>query len=102
MPKQRAAKPLRLGLAWFDREQWQRLTEVVPDRSELDETFEQWERNARKAMKELERRGQLVEKVLINVDELLAWCTLTGLAPNGKGRSEFVLEVLRRKYESKS
>lgn len=40
----------QVGFAWFTREQWQGLTEVVDDRNELDDPFEQWERNALTAL----------------------------------------------------
>jgi hypothetical protein len=102
MPSQSQAPPMRIGLAWFDREQWQRLTEVVPDRSELDDTYDQWERSAKETMKNLRRSGQAVEKVPIRIEELLAWCTLRGVAPDGKARSQFASEILQRKYGSKS
>jgi hypothetical protein len=101
MPRESETKPVRIGVAWFDREQWLRLTEVVPNRNELDDTFQQWERNAKKTLEDLERRRQLVEKVPIKVDELLAWCTLRGLTPNGKARSEYVIELMQKKYETK-
>jgi hypothetical protein len=102
MPKQPDIEPVRIGLAWFDRAQWQRLAEVVPDRNELDDTFEAWERSARKALKEFEHSGQLIEKVPIRVDELLAWCVLRGVVPDGKARSDFVSEILQKKYRNES
>jgi hypothetical protein len=51
-----------LGVAWFSRTQWQRLTEVVEDRNALDDTFEQWERGALDAVRTIERQGQRVER----------------------------------------
>lgn len=102
MRRRAETEPTRIGLAWFDREQWQRLTEVVSDRSELDDTLEQWERGAKKALKNFARRGQQVEKVPIRVDELLSWCTVRGLVPDGKARAEFVTEILRKKYGGRS
>ena len=35
-----------IGIAWFDQMQWQLHTGVVPDRNELDDTFQDWERSA--------------------------------------------------------
>lgn len=102
MPKQPESRRMRIGVAWFDREQWQRLTDLVPDRKELDDTFQQWERGAKKTVQELKRQRELVEKVPIKIDELLAWCTLRGLTPDGKARSEYVIELLQKKYGSKS
>jgi hypothetical protein len=86
-----------LGLAWFDREQWQRLTEVVENRSELDDTYEQWIQSARDALRNFERQGQSVEKVHIKVDELVAWCKAKGVPIDGKSRSEYVAFLLRKR-----
>src|SRR2546425_8485289 len=74
MPKARSDRKLVLGFAWFDRQQWNRLTEVVDDRNELDDTFEQWERSALDALRTLERQGQRAEKVHIEVDAFVSWC----------------------------
>src|SRR3989304_5628560 len=46
MLKPRPDRNIIVGFAWFDRAQWQRLMEVADDRNKLDDTFEQWERNA--------------------------------------------------------
>lgn len=96
------SKSLQIGIAWFDRDQWQRLAEVVPDRNELDETFEEWERSARKAIKNFERNGQSIVKVPINVDELVTWCTLRGKVPNGESRAAYVSDILKQQDKQKS
>ena len=86
-----------LGLAWFDRKQWQRLTEVVEDRNELDDTYEQWEHGAHDALRNFELQGQKVEKVHVNVEALVSWCKAKSLPVNGKSRSEYVATVLRER-----
>ena len=86
-----------VGVAWFDREQWQRLTEVVDDRNELDDTFEDWERSAFDAVRSLERRGQRVEKVSITVDALVSWCKAKGIPANGASRAQYVSFLLRQR-----
>jgi hypothetical protein len=93
---------LRIGIAWFDREQWRRLADVVPDRSELDDTFEAWERSARKAIRNFERNGQTVGKVQVKIEELLAWCLVNGTTPNGESRAKYVSETLRKQDARKS
>ena len=98
----RQNEQVRVGIAWFDRDQWLRLTKVVPNRSDLDDTFEQWERSAKKALRNFARLGQQVEKVPIRIDDLLAWCTLRGVAPDSKARSQFVSEIIKKKYETQS
>jgi hypothetical protein len=41
-----------------------------------------------------------VEKIDIDVEEVLAWCNVNGLPMNASSRSRFVSERVRQKYES--
>lgn len=84
----------QVGFAWFTREQWQRLTEVVDDRNELDDTFEQWERNALTTLHDLESRGHSVRKVLVDVETLVAWCRVRGRRIDGTARADYVIALL--------
>jgi hypothetical protein len=97
MPKQTPDRTVVVGLAWFDRKQWKRLTEVVEDRNELDATYEQWERSAVDAVRMLERQGQKVEKVHVEVESLVSWCKEKGLPVNGQSRAEYVTQIMRRR-----
>jgi hypothetical protein len=85
----------QVGFAWFTRDQWQRLTEVVDDRNELDDTFEQWERNALTALYTLESRGYSVRKVIVDVETFVAWCRGRGRRIEGATRAEYVAAVLK-------
>lgn len=87
-----------VGLAWFDRKQWQRLTEAVDDRDELEDTYEHWERGAFEAARIIERRGQEVEKVHVEVDSLVLWCKEQRLSVNGKSRAEYVARLIQRRH----
>ena len=56
---------IAVGVAWFDREQWRRLCEVAVDRAKLDDTFEEWEANARRALVNPGAAGVKAEPVSI-------------------------------------
>ena len=86
-----------LGFAWFDRQQWHRLTEVVDDRNELDDSFERWEQSALDAFRMIERKGQRPEKVYIDVDAFVSWYKSKGLPVNGPSRSQYVSFVLQQR-----
>jgi hypothetical protein len=86
---------LQVGLAWFTQEQWQRLTEVVDDRNELDDTFEQWERNALAALYKLESQGHSVRKVMVDVEVFVTWCRRRGLRVDSAARAEYVTALLK-------
>jgi hypothetical protein len=98
MPKHTPDRTVMVGLAWFDRRQWKRLTEVVEDRKELDDTYEKWQQSALDAVQAIEREGQKVEKVHIEIESLLSWCTENGLPVNGKSRAEYVTQIMRRRH----
>jgi hypothetical protein len=98
MPKQTRNLTVVVGVAWFDRKQWKLLTEAVEDRNELDDTYEQWQQNAVEAVRMIEREGQKVEKVHVEVETLVSWCKENGLPVNGKTRAEYVTEIMRRRH----
>jgi hypothetical protein len=87
-----------IGFAWFDEVQWHLLTRIVPDRSELDATFEEWERAALKAQMKIEAQGNVVERVPIDVGSLYAWCLERNKPVDSAARAEYVTTLLRQKY----
>ena len=97
MPKHTPDRTVVVGLAWFDRKQWKRLTEVVENRNELDDTYERWEQSALDAVRMIERQGQIVEKVHVEVESLVSWCKEKGLPVNGQSRAEYVTQIMRRR-----
>lgn len=98
MTKHTSDRTLIVGLAWFDRKQWRRLTEVVEDRNELDATYEQWQQSALEAVRTIEGQGKKVEMVHVEVESLVSWCEEKGLPVNGKSRAEYVAQLCRRRY----
>jgi hypothetical protein len=98
MPKHTPDRTVVVGLAWFDRKQWRRLTETVADRNELEDTYEQWQQSALDAARMIEHQGQKVEKVHIEVESLVSWCKEKGLPVNGQSRAEYVTQLMQRRH----
>ena len=98
MPKHTPERALVVGVAWFDKKQWKRLTEAVDDRNELDDTYEQWQKSALDAVRMIERQGQKIEKVHVEVESLVSWCNEKGLPVNGESRAEYVTQLMRRRH----
>jgi len=98
MPKHTPERTVVVGVAWFDRKQWKRLTEAVADRAELDDTYEQWQQSALDAERMLESQGQKVERVHVEVESLVYWCREKGLPVNGKSRADYVTQLMRRRH----
>ena len=86
-----------VGVAWYKPEQWKRLLEISADRDELESTHAEWERNAEQSMKRFARGGLRLERVPVDVEELLQWCLIRNLAVDGEARSTFTAEKLRQR-----
>lgn len=87
-----------IGFAWFDEVQWHLLTTVVPDRSELDDTFQEWEQAALQAMRTIELQGHVVKRVPIDVAALCSWCRERNLPVNGEARAQYASSLLQHKH----
>lgn len=85
------------AVAWYDEMQWHLLTRVVPDRSELDDTYQDWQTSAIKAIGMIEARGQVVERVPVDVGALRSWCQERNVPINGAARAEYAAQLLRNK-----
>ena len=86
---------MRLAIAWYKPEQWRRHHEVAADPDRLEKTFGEWQIIAEKAMKDFAARGVFPVKVVVDVEELLAWCNEKGLPVNGESRSQYAAWLLR-------
>lgn len=98
MPNHTPNSILVVGLAWFDRKQWRRLTDAIEDRTELEDTYEQWEQSALNTARTIERQGQRVEKVHVEVESLVSWCKEKGLSVNGTSRAEYVTKLMQARH----
>ena len=89
---------IAVGFAWFDREQWVLLRDVAVDRAKLDDTFEEWEINARQALADLKCQGVAAEPFEVRVADLARWCADRNLPIDSAARAEYVSFMLRRKH----
>ena len=88
------------GVAWYRPEQWERLREVSEDVDNLEETYDAWLKTAERMLSDGIPADVRVEKIDIDVEELLAWCNVKGLAMNAESRSKYVAEKVRQKHEA--
>jgi hypothetical protein len=90
-----------LGFAWYSREQWNRLLEVSSDRDQLEDTYEEWKSTAEKRFDELARPDFPIQKVDIDVEELLSWCSSQDRPVDGEARAQFAAMKLREREKNK-
>lgn len=86
----------RIGIAWYRREQWQRLRQVSSDVDDLEETYEEWLNEASQTVRILKSIGASFEKVDVDVEELLRWCKDRGLSVDANARSGFAAEKVQK------
>ena len=88
-----------LGAAWYRSDQWDRLREVSEDRTDLENTWEEWVHVAEKALRDFLARGIQMEKVDVHVEELVRWCQAKQQPINAASRSAFAAEMLRQESQ---
>jgi hypothetical protein len=86
----------KVGVAWYEPDQWQQLLAVSVDRDKLEETYAEWVQDAEKVIKELRRQGVQVVKVRVKIDELVAWCQRQNISVNGEARSQYAAYKLQQ------
>lgn len=88
-----------VAFAWYDAQQWARLRDIAVDAEALDDTYDDWLKQAEDAVAELGARGVHAEKVAIDVDAAAAWSAARGRPFNSRARAEYVAEVARELAE---
>lgn len=93
--RDRLGNDAQIGLAWYSREAWKRLRAIADDREKLDDSFEEWERGALQAIRDLASVGRQVLKVPIDVEAYVTWCRERGCRLDSASRAEYVTERLK-------
>lgn len=97
-PRTRAHEPETVtAVGWYRREQWPRLVEVSVDREDLEATYDDWLPEAEKFVNRMRRLGMAVEKVEMDVEELLAWCRQQGRFVDADARATYAAVLLQRR-----
>ena len=100
MTKNQESGKTVLGMAWFQRHQWDQLRAVSADVDDLESTYEEWLAFAERRLSDLRAQGANVEKVAVDVDELVQWCESQGVKVDGRSRAMFAAHKVRSKHES--
>jgi hypothetical protein len=95
-------KKLVAGVAWYRPEQWARLVEICADADELDDSYEDWFRNATARFAQLTAAGWTLKRVDVDVEELLRWCVVRGRLVDGQARSAYAAYLLERQYKDQA
>lgn len=94
----------KVAFCWYERDQWEALKRIAVDADAMDDSFDEWKKNANEAIHDLQINapaGHSVQKVQIKVDKLLAWCEEEGVVNDSQSRTHYAVAVLKQR-ESKS
>ena len=84
--------PIIRAAAWLTRENFPAHRALDPNG--LQASFDEWLRDAERITKEFERDGGIVERVVIDPDQLVTWCRSRGCDVNSRARAQFAIETL--------
>jgi len=77
-----------IALAWYTPESWERLRAVADDRAALG-SHAAFVRKADRLAREYQAQGFAVEKILVDIDELAAWCRREGVRITQRSRATY-------------
>ena len=81
---------LVVGVAWYSEDCWRRVKAAAADPDRFEATYPEWWAMATEAIGKLKQVGVNPLKVLVDADELSAWCQLHNKPNNAESRAEFV------------
>ncbi|NUN50296.1 MAG: hypothetical protein HUU15_15905 [Candidatus Brocadiae bacterium] len=90
-------RPL-MGVGWYRRDQWQQLREAAADPTELEARWEDWQKEAAATFEGMVRAGTPVERVDVDVTDLILWCRATKRPLDKSGRARYISEKLKARH----
>ena len=86
-----------IGIAWYKKEQWFILRQVIENPNDIENTYEEWLNNAINLKKTLIDSGLTVEEVEIDIQDVISWCKKDNKTINSKNITEYVVFKLVKK-----
>jgi len=92
------AKPQRRNIpmadfaAWFRREDYERIREIMEDSDRLPPSFDEWELLAKSRVAKAKRDGIILKPVMLDPDTFVAFCKARKIRPNGEARAKFAVD----------
>lgn len=85
-----------IHLAYYRKEDWDRLIASIDDPESMDDTWEEWHQNFLKGKTGLILEGFEVKDIPVDIDKLIQYCRKRGIKNDGNARSQFVVEPEHR------
>jgi hypothetical protein len=79
-------------VAWFRREDYERIREIMEDSDRLPPSFDEWELLAKSRVAKAKRDGIIIKPIMVEPDTFVAFCKARKIKPNGEARAKFVVD----------
>lgn len=86
------------GIAWYRREDYDRLKEMFKDGDKLAATFDRWLAQAQSIYDRLTAEGNVVVKAEISPETFPGWCRAHGMEMDAKARMAYGNECAAEKH----
>ena len=87
-------RPRRVGMAWYEADDYSRLRAMMQDADRLPARHEGWLISAEQLEREVARSGVAVVRVRLTPDAFLAWCEARELPADGAARARYASEAV--------
>ena len=87
-----------LGMAWYHREDYEKLFDMFSDSHLLPKTYDDWLDYAEEGINRLSKDGFTIEKVYIDPKTFPSWCRENGFEPDAMARIAFTDDFISQKY----
>lgn len=82
-------RPRRVGLPWYEAQQYEALRAILADGAALPTDYEAWRIATEQVEREVQRSGVEVVRVPIEPDRFAAWCERHGTEPDAAARVRY-------------
>jgi hypothetical protein len=89
-----------MGIVWYREEDYLRILKIMSDAHVLPDTYADWKRIAETTERQMQSRGVLVVRAVIDLDEFPAWCRTRGLKLDAMARNQYASYVAMLKVKA--
>jgi hypothetical protein len=84
-----------IGVAWYAREDYTRIREIMDDSHTLPPTYDEWEQGIELMVAREAAPNRIIHKIYIDPETFSMWCKERNANLNGNARAEFAAVAVR-------
>jgi hypothetical protein len=86
--------PAVIGVCWYRQDQYDRFLASANDREALEDTWAEWQITAERTTRQYRARGLDVRKIEIDLDDLLAYCSVEDKPNTAATRAAYMVHLM--------